>query len=86
MRMPDLTWVGRRVWRGEVELIGLVLGEFDPRKGSETPGIGNGMALAMSSTTASTHLWALLRTERFAVQPVVFGESMWSFDTAVKTI
>ena len=38
-----------------------------------TPRIGNGIARAMSSRAASTHLRALLRTLRFSVQPVAMS-------------
>jgi len=37
------------------------------------PTIGNGMILAISSSAATTHFWALLRTDRFCVQPVAMS-------------
>ena len=34
------------------------------------PNSGNGITLVMSSSASTTHFWALLRTDRFSVQPV----------------
>ena len=38
-----------------------------------TPRIGNGMILALSSSAATTHFWALFYTDRFSVQPVAMS-------------
>jgi hypothetical protein len=38
-----------------------------------TPSSGNGMINEISSSAAITHLRALLRTERFSVQPVAMS-------------
>ena len=37
------------------------------------PMIGNGNIALISRSAANTHVWALLRTERFSVQPVAIS-------------